>query len=241
MNQNQWSPHAAALMAYHEGNHDAKIVVYDDFAGRDEHPVSYFFREPAEFPLVERVALDLCRGRVLDVGAGSGCHSLVLQDRGLTVVALESVPELVTILGERGVRNVREGDIFAFSDGPFDTVLLMMNGLGIAETLEGLDRLFVHLHSLVTPQGQIVADSTDLRDRAPAGVTTREDGRYLGEIAVQLEFAGNRGPVFPQLYVDPDTLATHAERTGWVMTVVARGEAGTYLARLVPDPCATGG
>jgi 2-polyprenyl-3-methyl-5-hydroxy-6-metoxy-1,4-benzoquinol methylase len=94
MDLNAWQPHVEAMQAYHRGNPDAVIVVYDDYE-RDEAPVGYFFRGPDQFAAYERQALDLCRGRVLDVGAGSGCHSLELQERGFDVTAIEIAPELV--------------------------------------------------------------------------------------------------------------------------------------------------
>src|SRR6185436_6529537 len=106
-----WLPYAHVMRDYFAGKHDARIVIYDDFE-RDEAPIAYFFREPAEFSAIDRDAVELCRGRVLDVGAGSGCHSLALQERGVEVVALEILPELLDILKARGVKNTRRGTIF---------------------------------------------------------------------------------------------------------------------------------
>src|SRR5262245_2587531 len=180
------------MQAYFAGKRHVTLVVYDDFE-RDEVPVAYFFREPKDFPPLERRALTLCRGRVLDVGAGSGCHALALQERGLEVVALETLPELVEIMTRRGVKNARCASIFDFSGPPFDTVLMMMNGLGLAGTLDGLRHLLAHLRHLVTPGGQVLADSTDVRPRRRGGqpnpsANRRPDGRYIGELHFQLEF-----------------------------------------------------
>lgn len=232
MSAHPCTPHALAMEAYHRGDRGATIVVHDDFAGREEHPVAYFFREPAAFAEWERIALDACRGWVLDVGAGSGCHTLALLERGVRVTALEIVPELVAIMRERGVPDVRVGSVFDFVDGPFDTVLLMMNGFGLAESLSGLTHLLERFHELVAPNGQVIADSCDLRDRVPRGLSTRADGRYIGEIDFQLEFRGTKGGVFQQLYVDPDTLSAHASATGWSSEILCYSEGGGYLARL---------
>lgn len=238
MQTDPWRPHALAMQAYFEGRTDAAITVYDDYGGRDSHPIAYFFRGPAEFPPMESKALSLCRGRVLDVGAGSGCHSLVLQDRGFDVCALEIVPELADIMRRRGVKNVHCGDLFDFAPQPFDTVLMLMNGLEVAGSLSGLERLLAHLQTLVATGGQVVADSTDLcvTHGIDAGETEREDGRYVGEVVYQLEFDGTKGPPFPRLYVDPDTLGEFAQRSGWQVEIIAHGEGGGYLARLTrPD------
>lgn len=237
MDLTAWQPHAEAMRAYHEGNAAAVIVVYDDF-GRDEVPVSYFFRGTDQFLPYELDALDLCRGRVLDVGAGSGGHSLELQARGLDVMAIEVLPELSRILRQRGVRQVRTATWMDLDEGTFDTVLMLMNGLGLTETLGGLRRFFRHARRLLRPGGQVVADSTDVRVRmdpeaGKRGRLSRPDGRYFGELHFQLEFAGEKGPPFGQLYVDPDTLQRSAESSGWSCEVI-RGpdDSGHYLARL---------
>ena len=228
------------MCAYHRGQHDVTIVVYDDYE-RDEAPLSYFFREPDQFPPLELMALDQCRGRALDVGAGSGCHSLELERRGLSVTALEILPGLVDILRRRGLRDVRQTTWMELSPGePYDTVLMMMNGLGLAETLAGLDRFFRDARRLVKPDGQVLADSTDVRvrmdpDARRTGIMNRPDGRYIGELHFQLEFEGRKGPPFAQLYVDPETLADKAAAGGWGCEILRQpDEYGNYLVRLTP-------
>jgi SAM-dependent methyltransferase len=240
LNLEAWRPYEAAMCAYHRGQHDVTIVVYDDYE-RDEAPLSYFFREPEQFPPLERMALEHCRGRTLDVGAGSGCHSLELQRWGLPVTAIEVSPALVNILRQRGVRDARQATWMDLEiDEPFDTVLMMMNGLGLAETLAGLDGFFRDARRLVKPDGQVLADSTDVRvrmdpDAARTGRLRRPDGRYIGELHFQLEFEGRKGPPFGQLYVDPETLHRRALASGWGCEILREpDEYGHYLVRLTP-------
>ncbi|KPJ90748.1 MAG: hypothetical protein AMS18_10140 [Gemmatimonas sp. SG8_17] len=224
------------MQRYFAGDASAKIVVHNDFGERDEYSMAYFFREPAEFPPLEQTALELCRGRVLDVGAGAGCHSLALEERGLAVTALEISPELVTIMRARGVSKVYCCDIYDFEADPFDTVLMLMNGLELAGTLVGLEQFLSSIHRLVKPDGQILADSTDLRaayGRGPGGML-REDGRYVGELVLQLEFDSAKGAPLPRLYVDPDALTEYAGHYGWDCVIVSHNNAGGYLARLTP-------
>ena len=126
---------------------------------------SPIFRPPTDFSPIDREALGRCSGRVLDVGAAAGAVTLPLQERGLEVTALDPVPDAVRIMRNRGVLNARLGDVMTFrSDELFDTVLLLMNGSMIAGTLAGLERMLLHLETLLSPGGQVLMDSTDLRD-----------------------------------------------------------------------------
>jgi SAM-dependent methyltransferase len=234
-----WEPHALALLAFERGQRDASILVIDDLGDTDVLPARWFFRDEEAFPALERRALDLCVGRVLDLGAGAGCHALVLQEREHPVCAVEILPELVDLLHRRDVADARTGSVFAPPAGQWDTVLMLMNGWGLPETLSGLARFLEGVDHVVAPGGRIIADSTDMRRfasgwRSEGGIqlALREDGRYVGEIQFQLEFAGRRGDPFSQLYVDPDTLSALAERAGWSVEIVDRGENGAFLSVL---------
>ena len=234
-----WEPHARALLAFERGDRDASILVVDDLGDSDVLPAEWFFRQADGLPPLERGALDLCEGRVLDVGAGAGCHALVLQERGHPVCAVEILPELVELLRRRGITDARAGSVFRPPAGRWDTVLMLMNGWGLPETLAGLQRFLTGADRLVAPGGQIIADSTDMRRfasdwRSDDGMplALREDGRYVGEIQFQLEFEGQRGAPFSQLYVDPDTLSVLASRLGWKVEIVSHDENGAFLSHL---------
>ncbi len=234
-----WEPHARALLAYESGRLDSEILVVDDLGDTDRLPASWFFRDPESLPDLERRALELCRGSVLDLGAGAGCHALTLQARGHSVCAVEILPEVVGLLERRGVGDARAGSWLEPPAGQWDTILMLMNGWGLAETLSGLERFLQSLDGMVSPGGQVLADSTDMRRlasdwREDAGLrlALREDGRYVGEVQFQLEFEGRRGDPFSHLYVDPETLTALSARNGWTVDLVARGSHGAFLSRL---------
>jgi SAM-dependent methyltransferase len=229
-------PHARALAAYHAGRTNAVLELRTDQGEEDEEfPVEVFFRTEL-FPF-EEAALDLCRGRILDLGAAVGVHSLILQERGFDVTSVEIVPEAAEIARERGVRDVRTGDFLEMHLDPANTVLLLMNGPGPCGTLEGFDRLMIRLHDIVLPGGQVIFDSGPPRvsedSRAlPGTIPARELGRYPGEAWVQLSFDGEEGAPFRELYIDRDTARTHAEAAGWSFAIAYEGESGTYTAKL---------
>ncbi len=229
-------PHAAALRDYFQGRTNAKLTLRSSLGEHEEFPVSVFFRGPDEFFPFERVALAHCRGRVLDVGAGTGVHSLYLQELGFEVCAIDILPEAIEIMKARGVRDVRRVDVREFTGGRFDTILMMMNGTGILETLSGLDRFLRAVPRLLNPGGQILLDSGpgnvtgDAHDAAE--VVETGGGGYPGEAWISLEYQGEEGPPFRELYVDAETLSRHAEAAGWECEILHRDEIGAYVARL---------
>jgi SAM-dependent methyltransferase len=230
-------PHARALQDYFAGDTSATLILHSSAGEREEIPVSVFFREPERFFAFERAALDLCRGRVLDVGAGTGVHSLYLQELGHEVCAVELLPEAAEIMLKRGVREVHAMDIADFSPEPFDTILLLMNGIGIFGTLDGLDRFFIEARRLLKPDGQIILDSGPANvsgdpDNPAVSVAFPNGGGYPGETWIALEYRGEVGPPFRELYADPDTLMEHAVAAGWNCEIVFHDSLGGYVARL---------
>ncbi len=199
-------------------------------------PPIVFFRKEGAFEEWESIALRQCGPRVLDIGAGAGAHALVLQARGHEVTALDLIPEAVRIMRERGVEDAREGTLFELPSAIlYDTVILLMNGSMIAETLSGLDRLLAAAAKVLQPQGALILDSTDLRD-APdtdGDEDLEDDDGYIGELHYQLSVGEHVGDIFPQLFIDPDTLDTRARLAGWGMEVIWSGPGGRYLARLM--------
>lgn len=233
------APHVQALRDYAAGRREATLRLRSSLGEDDEVPAALFFREPHEFLPFERFALELARGRVADLGAGTGVHTLALQERGFEVTAVEWLPELVEIQRARGVRDARQADFLHWSGPPVDTVLMLMNGLGPVGTLRGLDRFLRHAHALVVPGGQLLADSSEALPSG--GVDPRDAERwpptpdaYPGEAWIELEYEGRRGLPFRELYVDMETLVERAETAGWRCQIAFEGEAGGYLARLVP-------
>ena len=238
----RWAPLAAAMQAYLKGDRDARLRVRTDLGTTEEWPAALFFRTHDQFPQIEREALDLCGARVIDVGAGAGPHALELRRRGHDVLAVESIPEIAAILAERGLERVTVAGLEDLPAGSADTVLMLMNGLGLAGTLEGLVPLLRSAARLLVPGGRLVADSTDPRhflELDDGDPIVGQDGQYGGEVQFQIEFGGRRGQPFPFLYVDAETLRNQALPAGLTLEETRPFADGTYLAILAvaADPC----
>jgi SAM-dependent methyltransferase len=230
-------PYGLALKAYFHGQSAAQLTIRRDDGIEESMPVSQFFRSPTEFSAIEQAALERCRGSVLDVGAGSGVHSLAMQSKGITVTAVDISPLAVEIMVERGVRDVHCADILRFPGGPFDTILLLGHGVGMVEDLPGLDRFLTHARQLTGSGGQLLLHSLDVRQTEdPKHLAYHEAnlraGRYVGEIRFQFEYEGHSGPYLSWLQVDLQTLREQAESTGWNCEMIMEPVGGEYLACL---------
>ncbi|WP_158828272.1 class I SAM-dependent methyltransferase [Mucilaginibacter lacusdianchii] len=212
-------------------NQPGKLWIHNTYGPKEEMPVEAYFREEDDMPDHEWLALNECRGRVLDVGAGAGSHALLLQERGFDVTALDISHKSVEVMKTRGVKNAVQADIFGFTGEPFDTILLLMNGIGLAGTIDGLINLLRHLKTLLAPGGQLLFDSSDVAYLYEGKVSEGELS-YYGEISYQYEYKGLKTEWFKWLYIDEQKLAAIAQNEGWAMEVLLEDEHGQYLTRL---------
>ena len=155
------NPFSSAILDFYEGNESATFIIKRDDGFSQEVPLSVFFADN-EIPPLEGSALDACRGRVLDIGAAAGRHSLQLLQSGLDVTSLDILPEVEVVLRDRGITNVVISDIFDFSGDSFDTLLMLMNGIGMVGTLDRLDCFLRHAHKITPQSGQLICDSIDV-------------------------------------------------------------------------------
>lgn len=229
-------PMGQAIADFYKNGQSDLLRVFSSQFEEDEIPVRQLFRAETQMPAIERNALQLACGRILDVGAGSGCHSLALQQAGKEVLAIDISPLSVETMLKRGVRQVRQVNLFdeRFCD-TFDTVLMLMNGSGIVGRLENLPAFFCRMKQLLRPGGSILMDSSDLRY-----LFEEEDGSfsidlaagYYGEVDFQMQYKQVKGEPFDWLYIDFQTLSFYAAESGFRAELVMEGKHYDYLARL---------
>ncbi len=220
-----------ALRDFYTDKFTQKLLLHTSYGEPEDMPLDIFFRDEEEMSEVELEALSCCYGKVLDIGAGVGSHALALQALELDVTALEISPLATEIMRERGVQNVINQDIFTYSGPKYDTLLLLMNGIGLVGDIIGLRQFLQHAKKLLNPNGQLMFDSSDVAYLYEGNLPAGEP--YYGEIAYQYEYKGAKGPWFKWLYIDQDTLAEIAGEEGWLTIIQFQDEQDQYLARLV--------
>lgn len=228
-------PMGAAIYDYHKTGKADTLVVRSSMFDDDEIPVADLFRTFKDMPRLEQIALEMAQGRILDVGAGSGCHSLELLKMGKEAVAIDISPLSVNVMLERGVPARQVNFYDSAFDERFDTVLMLMNGTGFIGNLDNIGQFFERLKALLQPEGCVLIDSSDLRylfEEEDGSIMIDLADEYYGQLDYQMQYKDVVGEPFDWLYLDFNTLAYYAEEYGFNAELVAEGEHYDYLARL---------
>lgn len=226
-----------AIKNYFDSADEEDIIVHSPDFDDDVIPVPYLFRSFSEMPALEQKALKKCSGRILDVGCGAGSHALYLQnERKLEVLAIDTSMGACEVAKKRGVKEVKNIAFEDLSDDKFDTILLLMNGIGIVGKMRKLDQFFEKLRSLLNNAGQVFLDSSDLiylfDPEEDGGIWIDAAQGYYGELNYSLTYKGKSSKSFDWLYLDFDSLSLAASKNGFSCTLVQKGGHFDYLARL---------
>lgn len=208
-----------------------KLLLHTNYGEPEEMPIEVFFRNEDELPELENYALDLCRGTILDIGAGAGSHALILQQKGFEVTALELSSKATAIMKERGVKGIINTDIFTYRDETYDTLLMLMNGIGLTENLQRLRLFLEHAKRLIKPGGQLLFDSSDIAYLYKDNHLPPD--RYYGQIAYRYQYQMVKGSWFNWLYIDQELLCNLAYQCGWKAQIIYEDHQDHYLARLI--------
>ena len=224
-----------AIWDYYHDQNAENLLTETSISEIDDLPVSYLFRNFEEMNLMEQKALALSTGKTLDIGAGAGSHSLYLQNKKkLQVLALDYSPKSIEVCLLRGIENTICADLLEYSGETFDTVLLLMNGTGIFQSLEKIDDYLEKLHSLLNENGQILIDSTDILymyDRDEEGGVTVPANHYYGEVDYFMHYKLDTENPIKWLYLDFETFKRAVVNKGFKIEKIVQEE-DSYLAKL---------
>lgn len=225
-----------AILDYQTGNAPENLITETSISEEDEMSVDYLFRGYDQMPELEQKALQMAKGRVLDVGCGAGSHSLYLQnEKNLEVTAIDISPSAIEACKLRGLKDARTINIMDMEGEKFDTILLLMNGTGIFQKLSKISGYLQQLKSLLTADGQILIDSSDIiymfDEDEDGGKWIPSDG-YYGELTFTVSYKGETEDTFNWLYVDYNTFQNAAHANKLNCELIAEGEHYDYLAKL---------
>lgn len=224
-----------AISDYYKHKKAGRLWVYSDLTDKDEIPVPYLFRDFNDMPDIEQKALNLCKGNILDVGAAAGAHTIWLQNKNKKVTALEISDAACMTMKVRGIKNVICEDFYKYIPSKkYDTLLFLMNGIGIAGSIHGLPTFFEQCKKLLNPNGEILLDSSDLIFLFDDEEDKPTD-KYYGEVRYVMNYKKLISAPFNWLFIDFKTLKIEAKKHGFNCEKILDGEHFDYLARLTTE------
>ena len=156
-------------------------------------------------------------------------------ERNINVHSIDISKNAIQACLLRGLKNVQAIDVLDLENEKYDTILLLMNGTGIFETLEKSTIYLQKLKSLLNPNGQILIDSSDIIymfDEDEDGGKWIPSDNYYGELTFSLQYKKEKEVDFPWLYMDYNTLQNAAIANGLQCQLVLEGNHFDYLAQL---------
>lgn len=226
-----------AILDFQTNNSPEDLITETTISEEDEMSVAYLFRSYDEMPKMEQRALQLAKGKILDVGCGAGSHSLSLQnDRNLDVTSIDISPNAIQACVLRGLKKAKVQDVMTLENEKFDTILLLMNGAGMCGRLKNIPNFLLKLKSLLNPGGQILLDSSDIiymfDDDEDGGKWIPSNNSYYGEIVFNISYKGEKEKPFDWMFIDYNTLQNAAFANGLQCELIMEGEHYDYLAKL---------
>jgi len=224
--------------AYLNGEPSNHYVEREDGNIRESGSAHYYFRTFDEWEPYEQQAIQEAKGRVLDIGLGSGRHALYLQEKGLKVVGIDTSPLAIQVSRQRGVKDARIMSLFdlTFADDSFDTVLMLGQNLALGD-VEEIRSYLSKLYAITRPDGIIIGEARD-----PSGTNSPEHIDYqkrnwkppykAGLVKIRIGFRDGVGDWFHLFLLDQETLEDVIEPTGWNIGKMYHSDSGMYIAIL---------
>jgi hypothetical protein len=141
-----------------------KLWIHITYRPKEEMPVAAYFRNYNDMPALEHEALQLCYGKILDIGYWCGCRQscIVAATTRQRHHGAGNFCTGLAVMKQSGTQIIIHQDVFSYSGEQFDTLLLQMNGMGLTGTLSRLRIFLQHTSKLLKPGDQLIFDSSDV-------------------------------------------------------------------------------
>lgn len=222
-----------AILDYQLGNCSEDLITSTSITEVDSLPLPYLFRNHSEMPSLEKTALKLSKGTVLDIGCGAGSHSLYLKSKGLKVKSIDISVGAIEACRLRGLNQAHVLDVMD-ETASFDTLLLLMNGSGVFQSLAHTPFVLSHLKTLINPDGQILIDSSDIKymyEDEDGGYWMDATKDYYGELDYTVRYK-NQEATFSWMYLDFENLKIASEQAGLRCELIEEGPHFDFLAKI---------
>lgn len=219
-----------ALLDYYQGTFTPPLLSHNEYGPPEEVPLERYFLSEDEFTDLETFSIEQFHGKILDIGSATGRHVRYLQSNGYDITAMDISPFCGIVMENMGIDKIVIEDVYTYNKEKYDTISMLMNGIGIAGNINRLEHLLQHLKGLIKPSGQILLDSSDISYLYKKG--SFPEHKYYGELTFHFEYKGVHDEPFGWLYIDQKKLIEVANSIGWSCQIIFEDETEAYLARL---------
>jgi SAM-dependent methyltransferase len=220
------SAFGASLLAYWQGESEAKHIIERDDGYKEEISVEYLFRESSEWEKEELQSLKYIppNSTILDIGCGVGRIAIHLQSKGHTVVGLDSCPDALQIAEDRGLELTYLTNICKLQNPPlyntFDVILMMGNNFGICGDIPKTKKLLTRFQTFLSSGGLLIFSCRDpLNTDNPAHLTyhdqNRKNGRPPGLVKIRICYQNRKDEWWDLLFVNIPTVEEILDDTGY--------------------------
>ena len=223
-----------ALLDYCNKQYTEDLITATSISSEDILPLPYLFRSYDDMPKLEQKALAMCQGKILDVGCGAGSHSLWLAEKKFQITSIDISKGAIEVCKQRKIPNPQRKSLLEVRD-KFDSILILMNGTGLFETLDQIDYYLKHLKSCLETNGQILIDSSDIKymyEDEDGGFWIDTNANYYGELDYFISYKGEQEIPMKWLYLDFNTLNTACQANDLICELVVHGDHHDYLAKI---------
>jgi SAM-dependent methyltransferase len=227
------------LWAYFKGQNICEIIERDDgYFSAHQSPKIYFSEYP-DWPIIEQKAMSFVKGRVLDIGCGAGRHALYLQQKGFSVVGVDSSSLAVKVCKLRGLKKARVMPLenLSFKPNTFSTILMLGGNFGLMGNPKKARRLLKKLQRITTENAINIAETRDpYKTDNPLHLEyhrlNRSRGKLSGQTRIRVRFEKTVTKRIEYLMVSKEEMKQLINGTGWKISRFIDSENSGYVAVL---------
>lgn len=213
------------LWGYYKFKKDFEIVERSDGYFGEPGFSSIYFSEFKDWNPLEKQAIKLAKGRILDIGCGAGRHSLYLQYKGFPVVGIDKSPLAVKICRLRGLKRVKQmriDEVGTFRPNSFDTIIMMGCNFGLMGSRNNARRILKHFYRISSQKAMIICSTrdpyqTDEKVHLAYHKLNRKQGRMGGQIRMRIRYERCTSDWFDYLFVSKNDLISILKDSGWMV------------------------
>jgi SAM-dependent methyltransferase len=153
------------LWDLYKGSIQFELIERDDNFIQSGEYGKIYFAEYKDWSKMEQQAIELVKGRVLDIGCGAARHAIYLQKKGLDVLGIDNSPIAIKISRLRGLKKAKAlpiEKIDSLKRGSIDTIIMLGNNFGLFASPKKAKQLLRKMYQITSDNALIITETRDV-------------------------------------------------------------------------------